>query len=184
MLVGMKDTRQGEPCAFQPCASVCISAVHVVLCTLCLCFAALASCIQACERPKAWFTQMQTHVWAAHGTSYLCSRNLNPTSQVPSRLPIAARVGDTWHHYRRPVEPLPGFKPAQSMVFAGGYWVCLQSTAKSSTCRRTLGNLWLTCNFGCCKLSRAVAVSPMPQRDVNPPGSPCCRHLPFVGRRL
>ena len=31
----------------------------------------------------------------------------------------AARVGDTWHHYRRPVEPLPGFKPAKSMVFAG-----------------------------------------------------------------
>lgn len=31
-----------------------------------------------------------------------------------------ARVGDTWHHYRRPVEPLPGFRPAKSMVFAGG----------------------------------------------------------------
>ncbi|KAL4425285.1 hypothetical protein ABPG75_009301 [Micractinium tetrahymenae] len=31
----------------------------------------------------------------------------------------SARVGDTWHHYRKPVPPLPGFKPAKSMVFAG-----------------------------------------------------------------
>lgn len=31
----------------------------------------------------------------------------------------AARVGDTWHLYKRPVEALPGFKPARSMVFAG-----------------------------------------------------------------
>jgi GTP-binding protein LepA len=37
----------------------------------------------------------------------------------------SARVGDTWHLYRRPVPPLPGFKPAKSMVFAGGLctWV-------------------------------------------------------------
>ena len=32
-----------------------------------------------------------------------------------------ARVGDTWHLQRRPVEALPGFKPAKSMVFAGGW---------------------------------------------------------------
>lgn len=31
----------------------------------------------------------------------------------------AARVGDTWHLYKRPVELLPGFKPSKSMVFAG-----------------------------------------------------------------
>ena len=31
----------------------------------------------------------------------------------------AARVGDTLHLVKRPVEPLPGFRPAKSMVFAG-----------------------------------------------------------------
>ena len=31
----------------------------------------------------------------------------------------AARVGDTLHLAKRPVEPLPGFRPAKSMVFAG-----------------------------------------------------------------
>ena len=35
----------------------------------------------------------------------------------------AARVGDTWHLSKRPVERLPGFKPAKAMVFAGeGAW--------------------------------------------------------------
>lgn len=33
----------------------------------------------------------------------------------------AARVGDTWHLYKRPVERLPGFKPVKSMVFAGRF---------------------------------------------------------------
>ncbi len=32
-----------------------------------------------------------------------------------------ARVGDTFHRYKKPVEALPGFKPAKSMVFAGIY---------------------------------------------------------------
>lgn len=32
-----------------------------------------------------------------------------------------ARVGDTLHHKKQPVEALPGFKPAKSMVFAGVY---------------------------------------------------------------
>ena len=32
-----------------------------------------------------------------------------------------ARVGDTFFHVKKPVEPLPGFKPAKSMVFAGIY---------------------------------------------------------------
>ncbi len=32
-----------------------------------------------------------------------------------------ARVGDTFCHVGNPVEPLPGFKPAKSMVFAGIY---------------------------------------------------------------
>ena len=31
----------------------------------------------------------------------------------------AARLGDTWHLLKQPVEPLPGFKPIKSMVFAG-----------------------------------------------------------------
>ena len=32
-----------------------------------------------------------------------------------------ARTGDTFHAYRKPVTPLPGFKPAKPMVFAGIY---------------------------------------------------------------
>lgn len=32
-----------------------------------------------------------------------------------------ARIGDTFHAFRKPVEPLAGFKPAKSMVFAGIY---------------------------------------------------------------
>ncbi|KKT00968.1 MAG: Membrane GTPase LepA, partial [candidate division TM6 bacterium GW2011_GWF2_43_17] len=32
-----------------------------------------------------------------------------------------ARVGDTIYQYKKPVKPLPGFKPAQPMVFAGIY---------------------------------------------------------------
>ncbi len=32
-----------------------------------------------------------------------------------------ARVGDTIYQYKKPVTPLPGFKPAQPMVFAGIY---------------------------------------------------------------
>ncbi len=32
-----------------------------------------------------------------------------------------ARVGDTFFHTKKPVTPLPGFKPAKSMVFAGIY---------------------------------------------------------------
>jgi len=32
-----------------------------------------------------------------------------------------ARVGDTFYHKRKEVEPLPGFKPAKAMVFAGIY---------------------------------------------------------------
>lgn len=31
----------------------------------------------------------------------------------------SARLGDTWHLLKQPVEPLPGFKPIKSMVFAG-----------------------------------------------------------------
>jgi len=32
-----------------------------------------------------------------------------------------ARVGDTLYHTKKPIEPLPGFKPAKSTVFAGVY---------------------------------------------------------------
>lgn len=32
-----------------------------------------------------------------------------------------ARIGDTFFHFRQPVEALPGFKPARAMVFAGIY---------------------------------------------------------------
>lgn len=31
----------------------------------------------------------------------------------------AARIGDTLHRIKAPVTPLPGFRPAKSMVFAG-----------------------------------------------------------------
>lgn len=31
----------------------------------------------------------------------------------------SARLGDTWHLQKQHVEPLPGFKPIKSMVFAG-----------------------------------------------------------------
>ena len=31
----------------------------------------------------------------------------------------SARVGDTWHLAKQPVEALSGFKPAKSMVFSG-----------------------------------------------------------------
>lgn len=30
-----------------------------------------------------------------------------------------AQIGDTWFRFKQPVEPLPGFKPSKSMVFAG-----------------------------------------------------------------
>ncbi|XP_076143628.1 translation factor Guf1, mitochondrial [Alosa pseudoharengus] len=32
-----------------------------------------------------------------------------------------AQIGDTLYHHKQPVEPLPGFKPAKAMVFAGMY---------------------------------------------------------------
>ena len=32
-----------------------------------------------------------------------------------------ARIGDTFYHTKQPIKPLPGFKPAKSMVFAGIY---------------------------------------------------------------
>uniref|UniRef100_A0A3P8Z3E2 Tr-type G domain-containing protein n=1 Tax=Esox lucius TaxID=8010 RepID=A0A3P8Z3E2_ESOLU len=32
-----------------------------------------------------------------------------------------AQIGDTLYHQKHPVEPLPGFKPAKAMVFAGMY---------------------------------------------------------------
>lgn len=31
----------------------------------------------------------------------------------------SAQIGDTWHLAKQAVEPLPGFKPAKSMVFSG-----------------------------------------------------------------
>lgn len=33
----------------------------------------------------------------------------------------SARLGDTWHLLKQPVEPLPGFKPVKAMVFAGAH---------------------------------------------------------------
>lgn len=33
----------------------------------------------------------------------------------------SARIGDTWHLQRKPVNALPGFKPAKANVFAGLY---------------------------------------------------------------
>lgn len=35
-----------------------------------------------------------------------------------------AQIGDTLHLHKQPVEALPGFKPAKSMVFAGTYLAC------------------------------------------------------------
>ncbi|KAI3434957.1 hypothetical protein D9Q98_003011 [Chlorella vulgaris] len=71
----------------------------------------------------------------ATGTNYevlevgLLAPNPTPTGQlltgqvgymlVGMKDTRSARVGDTWHHQRRPVPALPGFKPAKSMVFAG-----------------------------------------------------------------
>lgn len=33
----------------------------------------------------------------------------------------SARIGDTWHLQKSPVDPLPGFKPTKANVFAGLY---------------------------------------------------------------
>ena len=35
----------------------------------------------------------------------------------------AARVGDTWHHHKATPEPLPGFRPAKAMMFAGAHYL-------------------------------------------------------------
>ncbi len=32
----------------------------------------------------------------------------------------SAKIGDTWHLFKHPVIPLPGFRPTKAMVFAGG----------------------------------------------------------------
>ncbi|GBG59271.1 hypothetical protein CBR_g32286 [Chara braunii] len=51
-----------------------------------------------------------------------------------------ASVGDTFHHAKCPVEPLPGFKPAKHMVFAGVYpangseFEALESAVARLTC--------------------------------------------------
>ena len=39
----------------------------------------------------------------------------------------SAQIGDTWHLAKQPVEALPGFKPAKSMVFSGITWTGLKS---------------------------------------------------------
>lgn len=31
----------------------------------------------------------------------------------------AARVGDTWYHHKASPAPLPGFRPAKAMMYAG-----------------------------------------------------------------
>lgn len=51
-----------------------------------------------------------------------------------------ARVGDTWHHVKVPVTPLPGFRPAKHMVYAGLYpadgsdYEALNSAVEKLTC--------------------------------------------------
>jgi len=52
-----------------------------------------------------------------------------------------ARIGDTFYHTKKPVEPLPGFKPAKSMVFAGIYPV---ETSDYNLLRDAMEKLTLT----------------------------------------
>ncbi|KKQ33076.1 MAG: Membrane GTPase LepA [candidate division TM6 bacterium GW2011_GWF2_37_49] len=51
-----------------------------------------------------------------------------------------ARIGDTLYHTSHPIEPLPGFKPAKSMVFAGIYPV---DTSEFETMRDAIEKLTL-----------------------------------------
>lgn len=105
--------------------------------------------------------------------------------------PPAARVGDTWHHYRKPVPPLPGFKPAKSMVFAGGWRGGLQSGQKAF-----LGGWGQAtpadsprCTLGCGRARGAPGPPPQtpllvpthPHTPTSPPDPPPPRHLPAVG---
>jgi hypothetical protein len=76
----------------------------------------------------------------------------------------SARVGDTWHLAKRPVQRLPGFKPAKSMVFAGRWiFVVKRLFLYSSPCSE------MPPDIGRCK---------------SPPGGqtnmPECPHAPLV----
>ena len=71
-----------------------------------------------------------------------------------------ARVGDTWHAHRRPVPPLPGFKPAKSMVYAGGWAGAAASLASARKGMHWRGGqqrqLWAQLRWGqCCGLRPA-----------------------------
>lgn len=170
MLVGMKDTRQGEP--------------H--LSTLMF----------------AW--RLAGHVNSARLLSFHCNQLHPPTAaalMVAMCIPCArmhflnlvlsgcpatpaARVGDTWHHYRRPVEPLPGFKPAKSMVFAGQCWLvwcvyptisvgCSIAWAAETTDAYRIQQLLSRTACPSCEWSAVLFLPSVP-----------CRHLPALGGRL
>ena len=70
----------------------------------------------------------------------------------------AARVGDTWHLYKRPVERLPGFKPVKSMVFAGLYQGngCASLPVTSASLTEALGAALSACALCCFKAYRHV----------------------------
>lgn len=84
-----------------------------------MCLSSAATAIPGCPVHGAF--QVGVLAPEAHPTGQLL------TGQVGYVIPgikdvQAARVGDTWHLARQPVQPLPGFKPIKPMVFAGGQW--------------------------------------------------------------
>jgi hypothetical protein len=92
----------------------------------------------------------------------------------------AARVGDTLHLVKRPVEPLPGFRPAKSMVFAG---LCLYATLVNSAtlpthnvCHRatisTDGIVWSQQSVGSW-MSMGRACTPLACCQVQGQKAPC-----------
>jgi translation elongation factor EF-4 len=67
---------------------------------------------------NTWHLQARLHQGLLSVSVHLC---LQVGYVIPGIKDVkAARVGDTWHLAKQPVQPLPGFKPIKPMVFAGG----------------------------------------------------------------